>query len=55
MLPLMSQVEPGQPRSVPRPRHVPLAEQTRDGLVESVHYGSIIALDYDGGTRLSAG
>ncbi len=55
MLPSMSQAEPGQPCAVPRPNHVPLAEQTRDGLVESVHYGSLIALDYDGGTRLSAG
>lgn len=37
------------------PRHVPLAEQTRDGLVESIHYGSLIAVGPDGGTLLEAG
>nr|WP_234759785.1 asparaginase [Arthrobacter alkaliphilus] len=39
----------------PTPRHVPLAEQTRDGLVESVHYGSLIAVGPDGETLLQAG
>lgn len=39
----------------PTPRHVPLAEQTRDGLVESVHYGSLIAVGSDGETLLQAG
>jgi L-asparaginase II len=38
-----------------RPAHVPVAEQTRDGLVESVHYGSVIALAAEGGTLFSAG
>lgn len=37
------------------PRHVPLAEQTRDGLVESVHYGSLIATGPGGATILEAG
>ena len=37
------------------PRHVPLAEQTRDGLVESIHYGSLIAVGPDGETLLEAG
>ena len=43
------------------PQHVPLAVQTRDGLVESIHYGSVIATareeTADGGLRtlLSAG
>ena len=37
------------------PRHVPLAEATRDGLVESVHYGSLVATRPDGGILLSAG
>ncbi|MBD1542625.1 asparaginase [Arthrobacter sp. IA7] len=37
------------------PRHEPLAVQTRDGLVESVHYGSLIATTPDGHTLLSAG
>ncbi|MET4096314.1 asparaginase [Arthrobacter sp. UYCu712] len=40
------------------PQHVPLAAQTRDGVVESVHYGSVIAVSAEGaGTRtlLTAG
>ena len=40
------------------PQHVPLAAQTRDGLVESIHYGSLIAVSGDAdGTRtlLTAG
>ena len=43
------------------PLHIPLAVQTRDGLVESIHYGSVIATardeTVDGGLRtlLSAG
>lgn len=36
-------------------RHVPLVEQTRDGLVESIHYGSLIALNADGSTAVEAG
>lgn len=45
------------PASAPTalPRHEPLAVQTRDGLVESVHYGSLIATARDGSTILSAG
>jgi L-asparaginase II len=38
-----------------RPRHVPVAEQTRGGLVESVHYGSVVAIDAAGQALLSAG
>ena len=41
--------------TVASPRHVPLAEQTRDGLVESIHYGSLIAVGPDGETLLEAG
>lgn len=37
------------------PAHAPLAVQTRGELVESVHYGSLIALAPDGGTLLSRG
>jgi L-asparaginase II len=37
------------------PRHAALAVQTRDGLVESVHYGSLIATAPDGSILLSAG
>ncbi|BCW73282.1 asparaginase [Arthrobacter sp. NicSoilB8] len=37
------------------PQYAPLAVQTRDGLVESVHYGSVIATAADGRTLLAAG
>lgn len=37
------------------PAHVPLAVQTRDGLVESVHYGSAIATAAEGRILLAAG
>jgi L-asparaginase II len=37
------------------PQHTPLAVQTRDGIVESVHYGSVIATAADGRTLLAAG
>ncbi|WP_427135526.1 asparaginase [Pseudarthrobacter sp. S9] len=37
------------------PQHAPLVAQTRDGLVESVHYGSMIATAPDGRTLLAAG
>jgi L-asparaginase II len=37
------------------PQHVPLAAQTRGGLVESVHFGSAIATAADGRTLLAAG
>lgn len=37
------------------PAHAPLAVQTRGELVESVHYGSLIALADDGGSLLSRG
>jgi L-asparaginase II len=37
------------------PQHTPLVTATRDGLVESVHYGSALALDADGTTVAAAG
>ena len=37
------------------PHHAPLAIQTRDGLVESIHYGSLVATAPDGSILLSAG
>jgi L-asparaginase II len=37
------------------PHHVPLAVQSRGGLVESVHYGSLICIDAQGRTLLSLG
>ena len=41
------------PRSLPQ--HTPLVAAIRDGLVESVHYGSAIALGADGATVAAAG
>jgi len=35
--------------------HAPVAVQTRDGVVESVHYGSVVAVDADGETLLALG
>ncbi|MCU1515331.1 MAG: asparaginase [Pseudarthrobacter sp.] len=37
------------------PQHAPLVVATRDGLVESVHYGSAIAVAPDGATVAAAG
>ena len=37
------------------PQHAPLVVATRDGLVESVHYGSAIATAPDGSTVATAG
>ncbi|MHA7306082.1 asparaginase [Arthrobacter sp. TMN-49] len=37
------------------PAHAPLAVQTRGGLVESVHFGSLAAVGPDGGSLLSRG
>ncbi|MBO1268319.1 asparaginase [Arthrobacter cavernae] len=53
---------PAAPKAAPSiapdthtPRHVPLVEQTRDGLVESVHYGSLIATGPGGETLITGG
>ncbi|MFI5086741.1 MAG: asparaginase, partial [Actinomycetales bacterium] len=43
----------GRPPAVPA--HVPLVVQTRGGVAESVHYGSLVALGADGSTALAAG
>lgn len=40
---------------VPAPRHEPLAYVMRSGLVESVHYGSLVVLAPDGSVRFAAG
>ena len=37
------------------PQHVPLVTATRDGLVESIHYGSAVATAADGSVLASAG
>jgi len=46
---------PTPPAPARLPQHVPLAVQTRDGLAESIHYGSAIATAADGRTLLAAG
>ncbi|MCU1511081.1 MAG: asparaginase [Arthrobacter sp.] len=49
--PALTETTPGPERSG-LPQHVPLAAQTRDGLVESIHYGSLIAVSQEpAGTR----
>lgn len=40
---------------VPRPAHVPLAETTRGGAVESIHLGSVAVVDRDGAWVAAAG
>ena len=45
----------GAPLSTARPQHVPVAEQVRDGVVESVHHGSLVATDAAGRILLEAG
>lgn len=46
---------PATAQSLKTPHHVPLVEVTRDGLVESIHYGSLIALRNNGSTAVEAG
>lgn len=54
-LPAHAQTPVQTPGIAALPQHVPLAVQTRDGLVESIHYGSLIATAPDesaeGGVR----
>ncbi|CAN7575917.1 asparaginase [Arthrobacter sp. LjRoot14] len=54
-LPAHAQAPAQTPDNAALPQHVPLAVQTRDGLVESIHYGSVIATapdeSADGGLR----
>ena len=51
----MTTVAPDVPLPVARPRHAPVAELVRDGVVESVHHGSAVATDASGLTLLSVG
>jgi L-asparaginase II len=61
VMPTPHETRTAMPASTPEatiptaPHHVPLVEQTRDGLVESIHYGSLIAVGPDGETLLEAG
>ncbi|GAB2624581.1 asparaginase [Streptomyces capparidis] len=46
---------PLEPPAVREPAHVPVAHVVRAGIVESVHHGSVVVLDADGGVRFRAG
>jgi L-asparaginase II len=46
---------PSDAGRVPRPSHVPLAEATRGGAVESIHLGSVAVVDRDGVLLAAAG
>ncbi|MEV6211826.1 asparaginase [Kitasatospora sp. NPDC051914] len=41
--------------AIREPRHVPVAHVTRGGVVEGVHYGSVVVLDGDGRVRFRLG
>ncbi|KPI08487.1 L-asparaginase II [Actinobacteria bacterium OV450] len=41
--------------AIREPQHAPVAHVTRGGVVEGVHYGSVVVLDGDGGVRSSVG
>ncbi|MCL7378032.1 asparaginase [Streptomyces sp. 35G-GA-8] len=46
---------PGAPPTVREPAHVPVAHVVRGGVVEGVHYGSVVVLAPDGGVEYRAG
>ncbi|MFE7569100.1 asparaginase [Streptomyces sp. NPDC057539] len=46
---------PGAPPTVREPAHVPVAHVIRGGVVEGVHYGSVVVLAPDGGVEYRAG
>ncbi|GHB83932.1 asparaginase [Streptomyces cirratus] len=41
--------------AIREPRHAPVAHVIRGGVIEGVHYGSVVVLDSGGGVRLSIG
>ncbi|THA56863.1 asparaginase [Streptomyces sp. A1136] len=41
--------------AIREPRHAPVAHVTRGGLIEGIHYGSVVVLDGDGGVRSGIG
>ena len=53
--PVFSAARIAAPAPSSLPQHTPLVAAIRDGLVESVHYGSAIALDADGSMLAAAG
>ncbi|NUT73091.1 asparaginase [Pseudarthrobacter sp. C4D7] len=53
--PVFSAAHSAAPAGLSLPRHAPLVAAVRDGMVESVHYGSAVALAADGSVAASAG
>ena len=53
--PAFSAARTAAPAPQSLPQHTPLVAAIRDGLVESVHYGSAVALDADGTPVATAG
>lgn len=53
--PVFSAAHSAAPAQLALPQHIPLVTALRDGLVESVHYGSGIALAADGSVAAAAG
>lgn len=53
--PVFSAAHTAAPAELALPQHAPLVAAIRDGLVESVHYGSAVALAADGSMAASAG
>ena len=53
--PVFSAAHTAAPAGLSLPQHTPLVAAVRDGLVESVHYGSALALAADGSVAASAG
>lgn len=53
--PVFSAAHTAAPAELALPQHTPLVATVRDGLVESVHYGSAIALGADGSVAATAG
>ncbi|MGO4458934.1 asparaginase [Streptomyces sp. M-16] len=41
--------------AIREPRYAPVAHVTRGGVIEGIHYGSVVVLDSDGDVRLSIG
>ena len=53
--PVFSAAHTAAPAQLALPQHAPLVAAIRDGLVESVHYGSAIAFGNDGSVAATAG
>ncbi|MFP5311568.1 MAG: asparaginase [Actinomycetes bacterium] len=53
--PVFSAAHTAAPEPLSLPRHTPLTAAIRDGMVESIHYGSALAVGPDGSVVASAG